>query len=164
MVQTLNMQQHVTFTEVRSDVFFDYGELLDHFYKAFPGGSIQSNHVFWSDVSNPTVLYTKETDEAPIITLPFLNNKHVQQQNRLNELKGFVLKSIPAPGIKPIKQVELYTKWRKFVPDSFQDEICPKPSTDIINQVTSDKRQKNRERASKKRPRVRAGRGGGGTS
>jgi hypothetical protein len=159
MVQTLNMQHHVTFTEVQSDVFFDYGELLDRFYKAFPGGSIQGNHIFWADASKPSVLYTKETDEAPVITLPFRNDKFVQQQNRLRELKGFALKSIPAPGIKPIKQVELYMKWRKFVPDSFQDEICPKPSTEVINQVTSDRKQKNRERASKKRPRVRGGRG-----
>ncbi len=118
-----------------------------------------TDHIFWADASKPSVLYTKETDEAPVITLPFHNDKFVQQQNRLRELKEFALKSIPAPGIKPIKQVELYTKWRKFVPDSFQDEICPKPSTDVINQVTSDRKQKNRERTSKKRPRVRGGRG-----
>ena len=34
---------------------------------------------------------------------------------------------IPYSGIKPIKQMELYLKWRKLVPPEFQDEICPRP-------------------------------------
>ena len=30
-----------------------------------------------------------------------------------------------APGIKPMKQVELATKWRPLVPVEYQDDICP---------------------------------------
>jgi hypothetical protein len=31
------------------------------------------------------------------------------------------------PGIPDIKQVELFSKWRKFVPEELQEVICPKP-------------------------------------
>ena len=38
-----------------------------------------------------------------------------------------------------IKQVELYTKWKKLVPDQYQDQICPKPDDSILNKVKRDK-------------------------
>ena len=37
-----------------------------------------------------------------------------------------------APGIKPIKQVELAKKWRPLVLDEYQDDICPIPSSEIM--------------------------------
>ncbi len=45
--QMLNEQPNITFiTEVESDVFFDYRDLLNCFYNSFAGGSVQGNHVF----------------------------------------------------------------------------------------------------------------------
>ncbi len=77
MVQTLNEQPHVTFIEVKSDIFFDYSELLDRFYNSFPGGSVQGNHVFWVESLKPTIVFTKETSLEPTITLKFQNDKFV---------------------------------------------------------------------------------------
>jgi hypothetical protein len=45
MVQTMNEGPNVTLKEVMADAFLDYGEMLDRFYKKFPGGAIQRNHV-----------------------------------------------------------------------------------------------------------------------
>jgi hypothetical protein len=44
--------------------------------------------------------------------------------------------------MKPIKQVELYTKWRKFGPAEFADEICPKPHDDILKKVQEARSEK----------------------
>ena len=57
-----------------------------------------------------------------------------------------------APGIVDIKQVELYTKWRKLIPDQYQDIICPKPDDHIIIKVKRDKakRAKNKLEVKKK--------------
>ena len=73
MVQTLNEQPHVTFEAVDASVFFDYGELLDNFYKPFPAGAVQGNPVFWVESTNPTVMFTKETAEEPTIPIQFQN-------------------------------------------------------------------------------------------
>ena len=55
-------------------------------------------------------------------------------------------------GLKAIKQVELYTKWRKMVPEEFRDTICPKTSDLVIKEVKEEKRKKSQaaEGSSKK--------------
>jgi hypothetical protein len=119
MVQTLIEQPHVTFEAVDASVFFDYGELLDNFYKPVPVGQ-------------------------------FRNDKVVSREDREQQLKQLPLQPVTALGLKPIKQVELYTKWRKFVPAEFVDEICPKPHDDILKKVQEARSEKNRERNAKK--------------
>jgi hypothetical protein len=52
------------------------------------------------------------------------------------------------PGIKPIKQVELWKKWGKFIPHHECQELCPKPSDEMIQFVASERTAK---RSSKKR-------------
>jgi hypothetical protein len=163
MVQMLNEQPNVTFSEVKADVFYDYGDLLDRFYNSFPGGSVQGNHVFRVESSKPTTVFTKETSLEPTITLNFRNDKFVRKEDRLMELKNYVLKPVTAPGMKPTKQVELYTKWHKFVPAEFQDEICPRPTQEVLANVQESRKKKNRERNAQKRSRTArgsAGRGG----
>ena len=53
------------------------------------------------------------------------------------------------PGLKPIKQVELYTKWRPVVPEEFRDHICPKPPDHVLELV---KKQKAEKQKAKKTP------------
>ena len=45
-------------------------------------------------------------------------------------------------GLKPIKQVELFTKWRPMIPEEFRDEICPRPSDDVYDLVKTEKAAK----------------------
>ena len=52
------------------------------------------------------------------------------------------VKNIVKPGIKPIKQIELATKWCPLVPEEFQDNVCPIPSQDVIDQFKTDKNKK----------------------
>lgn len=162
MVHCLNEQPHVTFKEVTSNVFFDYGDLLDRFYKPFPAGSVQSNHVFWVESARPTIVFTKETALEPSISINFCKDKFVSNEDRLRELREYSLKGIAAPGMKEIKQVELYTKWRRFVPLEFADEICPKPPDEILEKVQKERSNKSKERNARKRSRTAAGTAGRG--
>ena len=125
MVELMNEGSNVTFKEVTAEDFFDYGEMLDRFYKKFPGGAIQRNHVFWVDSLNPTKIYTKVSDGKDIETIEMKTSKVVRDNDRERQLTRYVLQPIAAPGLKEIKQVELYSKFRKFVPHQFRDEICP---------------------------------------
>jgi len=56
---------------------------------------------------------------------------------------------ITQPELKPIKQVELYTKWRPVVPEEFRDHICPKPPDHVLELV---KKQKAEKQKAKKTP------------
>ena len=47
---------------------------------------------------------------------------------------------MPAPGIKPIKQVDLATKWRPLVPDEYQDNICPIPPREVTMKFKESKK------------------------
>ncbi len=141
MVQLLNSSLNVSFKEARSEDFADYGALLDKFYKKFPAGTIQRNHIFWVDDSNPTRIYTKISDEADVEVLNLQTGQH---RDRVQSLQSYNLALIPAPGLKDIKQVELYTKFRKFVPFEFRDEICPRPAQQVIDNIKKARSEKAR--------------------
>ena len=46
---------------------------------------------------------------------------------------------MPKIGLKPIKQVHLYTKWRAVVHHPYKDVLCPLPSNEIIQLVLKRK-------------------------
>jgi hypothetical protein len=62
-------------------------------------------------------------------------------------LKYFDMDDVPPliekdPGIKHIKQVELYTKWRKHVPDEFKSPLYDHPGDDVLQSVKDDWKSK----------------------
>ena len=54
------------------------------------------------------------------------------------------------PGLSEIKQVELYTKWRLFLPLEYQDIMCPKPDDKVIERIKNQKRTKAKEKLAAK--------------
>ena len=125
--------------------------MLDRFYKKFPGGAIQRNHIFWVDSSNPTVVYTKVSDGYEPEMIDLRCRTQVADGNREQELNSYILKQVSAPGLKEIKQVELYSKFRKFVPVEFRDEICPRPSEQVLQNIKKARSEKAKERTTRKR-------------
>ena len=47
---------------------------------------------------------------------------------------------VDTPGIPDMKQVDLHTKYREFVPDELHHLIYPKPSDDIIAKIKDYRR------------------------
>ena len=56
------------------------------------------------------------------------------------------MKNEKRPGLRNIKQVELYHKWRPFIPEEFRDGICPKPSDKIIKSIKDERKGKQNEK------------------
>jgi len=56
------------------------------------------------------------------------------------------LKVLEPPGIKPIKMVELYSKWGPLLPEIQREITCPKPPDAIIIKVRDDKSNKAKKR------------------
>jgi hypothetical protein len=50
---------------------------------------------------------------------------------------------LDAMGIKEIKQVELCTKFRKYVPEEWQDETCPPPDDAVLAKFKIEKKRKD---------------------
>ena len=51
------------------------------------------------------------------------------------------------PGLKERKQVELYQKWRKLLPEEDRDITCPKPTAEVETSVKEIIKKKQKEKA-----------------
>jgi hypothetical protein len=81
LVDYLNFCGNVTFIESKSDSFFDYGDLLDKFYRSFQAGSIQKNRLFWVESTNPTKMFMKPSAESEtIISCKFKTSAKISDQ------------------------------------------------------------------------------------
>jgi hypothetical protein len=78
-------------------------------------------------------------------------------KTRIATMEAFELQTLNAPGLRPIKQVELYKKFRPFVPREFWEDNCPRPSDEVLAQVKdeSSKKRKTKVPASKAAPKKR---------
>jgi hypothetical protein len=118
------------------DKLFAYGEMLDAFCKPRAAGSISKNNMFW--VEQPTgeelLMCTKLQIEA-LMEMPSMAVKTsgpVGSATRKQALKDYKLKVLDVPGIKDIKQVELYTKCRPFVETLYNESMLPRPKYEVL--------------------------------
>jgi hypothetical protein len=63
----------------------------------------------------------------------------------LDNLDQELNQTVP-PGLPMIKQLELFTKFRQFVPEEFRDELCPDPGTDVIDEIKGQRNTKRKAR------------------
>ena len=59
----------------------------------------------------------------------------------LGSFKITKMKNEKRPGLRNIKQVDLYHKWGPLIPEEFRDEICPKPSGKSLSLLTMKGKQ-----------------------
>jgi hypothetical protein len=76
--------------------------------------------------------------------------KVVANRNGQQELSRYILKQVAAPGLKEIKQVELYSQFQKFAPVKFWDEICLRPSEQVLQNIKKARSEKTKERTKRK--------------
>jgi hypothetical protein len=78
-------------------------------------------------------------------------------KKRVVAMEAFELQTLKAPGLRPIKQVELYKKLSPFVPHEFLEDTCPRPSDDVLAQVKdeSSTNQKTKVPEAKAAPKKR---------
>ena len=61
------------------------------------------------------------------------------------------LKTLKPQPLRPIKQVELYTKWGPLLPKWAAEITCPRPSDEVIKGVKENRNKKNRKKAADKK-------------
>jgi hypothetical protein len=95
-----------------------------------------------------TVMSLCEADGEEITVRNFKQGKATSEERR-PAIKEITCANIPFPGVKEIKQVELFTKWRECVPQDYKDMMCPKVAFDIIKQQRLEKRERKAKRQKK---------------
>jgi hypothetical protein len=55
------------------------------------------------------------------------------------------------PGLREIKQVELWSKYRPLVPQQYQDECCPRPAKEVIDREKNKKKAKGKLKRDEKK-------------
>jgi hypothetical protein len=111
LVELLDAGEHVNVHKFSSDRFLDVCDFLDAFYKAPAPGTISKNHIVWAEASQPTVLRTKtcrDSEENPPQQFKLGN---VEQQLQIQAMMQHEVKKLMPPGLREIKQVDLYTKY-----------------------------------------------------
>ena len=144
-IEVLNAVENVTAIEAEH-IHVDYASLFDRWYKQPASGSIQKNHIFsfCSDTIKNVILTSKSSHIAAVTSTQSIKkiDKNVPDHVRKMDLLWAKVTFLPKPGLKPIKQVHLYTKWRSVVPHPFKDDLCPLPPNDIIRQVIKKQKPK----------------------
>ena len=124
LLSKLNEQPNVTVLEAMEDTFLDYRKMLDVFYKQLNSGTVQKNHMFWVTSAKATTIISKEyKDATQTVAKDFLKNSKDGVGSRKQQLDAYVLIMLKPPGLKEIKMVELYSKWRPHVPEPYRDLI-----------------------------------------
>jgi hypothetical protein len=113
-------------------------------------GTIQKKHIFIVKKDGDKIVMEKrEYKDAETVDDQDLLKRG--QKSGLSERNEYIsqsyLEQCTLPGLREIKQVELYTKWRMFVPSQYRDIICPKPSDDVLGRVKTDWAVKTKQRA-----------------
>ena len=118
---------------VTPDDFFDWESHLNSIYQKIPTGNTKNNHIFCARLSDPGDLLVKEydgSDEWEVLKLKLRGDRDENLLKPWDEIERLI-----PPGIPEIKQVELATKWRKFVPDPYKDISCPLVPQGMIDRI-----------------------------
>ena len=146
MVSVLNVSPKVNVIRATSNFHHDWDKYFDRLYKRPAAGTINKNHIFRAD-KNDLAQLTTERIKGVDVKVQNLNtikdtSSGGNKGARTRILKYGKVDLIKSLGLKPIKQVELYTKWRPLVPDEYKDSICPKPHESVFEMVKKDKAEK----------------------
>ena len=105
--------------------FQDWDSYLTKFYMQFQSGTVQKNHVFSViEEKGETTMHLSEAGGCEITTRKFKRGKDSGDM-RHQQMKEMQRTEIAFPGLKEIKQVELFTKWRQYALPVFCDQMCP---------------------------------------
>lgn len=146
----MNTHANIHVTVTKESDFKDWDHFFNTIYKQLETGKTHKTHIFSSNNDNKGTLFRKDDDlpETPV-TFQNLMKRGTDTPNRAALLKPPALRAIVPPGIPPIKQVELFTKYRGLIPEAFRETTCPDPGEEIKKKIRSDRNAKQRERSKK---------------
>jgi hypothetical protein len=139
--------ENIDVQRVKDGDFADWDSFLNNLYCAMPVGMTFKNHIFSVakslDGEMTMQIKTCAGEESSIHSM----TKSLNISERSELLKTNVPNVLQFPGLRPIKQAELYNNFRRFIPAEYQDEMCPKPTVEVL---VGEKKERS-DRAKSKR-------------
>jgi hypothetical protein len=136
LVDASNDTTHVSGCRVSADIMKDYQKFFDLFYRNFTTPKILKWQIFTCSTEGAmkTTIILRASDLPNAETTDYEMGKQVNGgADERAVLMATELETLPAPGLKEIKQVELYTKYRPLVPEEYR----PKPSDEVLKRVAN---------------------------
>jgi hypothetical protein len=146
----MNNSAYVTAMEIFDHDFYDYNAKLETLYKDLTKPGVKRWQIFNVDKEVEGQQLTMIFRSSNRQDAPFMNFPIIKSTNDRNAKLAAAPTRLQSPGRKDIKQVELYTKFRKYVPSVFQEESCPKPSDEILERFKIEKTEKVKVNKQKK--------------
>ena len=150
--ELLNKCENVTAVNA-VNLFYDYDKMFDIYDRRPEPGTIVMNHCFeFTKAStkqkglHQITMTSKEANNSHGHYQQILTKKPKHMTNAIRQLALLYHKpdKIDGTGLVPIKQVDLFTKWRHIVPFQYKDIVCPEPPQHIKEKAEKD-RNKNKK-------------------
>ena len=108
----LNKNDGVEAILITGEQFFDLDKILDIYYKRPESGSVNTTHIFTMSADKPGIMELKDSTDS-VVRVQDLRRGNLSDADRVAGLTRALLTIQPMkkPGLKPIKQIELATKW-----------------------------------------------------
>ena len=115
MSQLINYLPKVNVIPAPSKLHLDWDKYLDRLYKRPAAGTINKNHIFREDQGQFSVLTTESIKGTDVQSQNLNKIKTMSigasKAGRTRILKYGKVELIKAPGLKPMKQVNVFKKW-----------------------------------------------------
>ena len=156
--------------QLQDDEMKNYKLYLGHFYRNLP--KLEDYHIFSCDRDDPgnsvkkKMMTIKQSNipNSHTICFSYIKQGFTGRSNFPSGDKGLIhaiaqrkemikkmnLEVIPAPGVNPYKQVELYSKYGKLLKKEDREITCPRPSEEIFDLVTEEKNINKKRKDDKK--------------
>jgi hypothetical protein len=144
LIVILNKSNDVVATEVMPEDFHDWAKMFKELYSDFP--AVLKYHLFESEDIEFVSMKVGDGHAEEVTNLKF--PKEEDYQLCAEPLETLLPSVLIPPGLKEIKMVERYTKFRPFLKPINMDKTCPFPGDDVMARIKESKRVK---RTSKKR-------------
>jgi len=157
LMEKLNHHELIEAYRVKDEDFKDFDSFEDSYYRKLESGSVNAYQQFFA--VKEFKIKDRGGEEAIRDTRGYLfrqvttaEGREVQQQDLkkrgldrdvMRDSFPGLLSIVPPLGVRPIKQVEMYDRWRKFVPLAHQDDpIYNMPDADTIAKVKGERGKK----------------------
>lgn len=146
---------YVSVHEVYPQDFSNWDVFLDKYYAKKISEVTKQHWFYYSDEASGYVEKRIVVHEVPVPPkkpnkqkLTKLKKTATDEEKRVwfDNIKNDSPQPKDPPGIPDIKRVELYEKWRRLVPVSYQQEMCPDPGLEVRNKVKSAAKDRKERR------------------
>ena len=144
LLPILNKSDDVLAIAVVPGDFHDWNGMHKKLYSDFP--AVLKYHLFESDDIEEISLQVGPDYPAEIANLRF--PKGESDEDRADRLENLFPTPLNPPGLKEIKQVELWTKFRRFLEPDNRNLTCPYPGDDVMDRI---RKQRNAKMVTKKK-------------